>query len=132
MVSLSGLDPEELGTLDNLRWRRIRDQYGAGPEELPVRRLALQRDFSENVTIGAEVYSQGAQFVGDKATTFYNAGSYITLTKNFGILFSLGHSFSGDDESVAYFALGFTGPFGKSAALLDAAAPRPEGAGFGR
>ncbi|HEX3672563.1 MAG TPA: transporter [Candidatus Cybelea sp.] len=85
----------------------------------------LQRDFSENVSVGAEIYSQGAQFAGDKATTLYNAGSYISLTKTFGILFSLGHSFSGDDESVAYFALGFIGPFGKSAALLDAAAPRP-------
>lgn len=92
----------------------------------------VQRDFSENVTVGAEIYSQGAQFTGDKATAFYNAGTYITLTKNFGILFSLGHSFSGDDESVAYFAFGFTGPFGKSAALLDAARPQPEGAGFGR
>lgn len=79
----------------------------------------VQRDFGAHLTVGAEIYYQGPQFAGDRFSTFYNAGSYISLTKNFGILFSLGHSFAGDDQSVAYFALGWNGPLAKSAALLD-------------
>lgn len=84
----------------------------------------VQRDFSDYVTVGAEVYYEGPQFVGDRSSTFYNVGSYISLTKNFGILFSLGHTFAGDDQSVAYFAFGWTGALHKAAALLDAATPR--------
>jgi hypothetical protein len=85
----------------------------------------VERDFSESVTIGAELYSQGAQFVGDKWSTFYNAGSYISLTKQFGILFSIGHTFSGDNQSVAYFALGWNGALHRNAPPLDSFAPRP-------
>ena len=85
--------------------------------------MLVQRDVSENVTIGAEIYSQGPQFTGDKSATFYNAGSYITLTKQFGILFSIGHTFAGDSQSVAYFALGWTGTLHKTAALFGTLTP---------
>jgi hypothetical protein len=85
----------------------------------------VQRDFSENVSVGAELYYQGPEFAGDDSTTFYNAGSFITLSKGFGILFSIGHSFAGDNQSVAYFALGWTGALHKTAALLDTLTPQP-------
>lgn len=55
---------------------------------------------------------------------FYNAGTYITLTKNFGILFSIGHTFAGDNQSVAYFALGWTGALHKAAVVREALMPR--------
>lgn len=71
----------------------------------------LQRNFSDYVSGGAEIYYQGAQFAGDKESTFYNFGGQFGLTKKFSILFSLGHTFSGDNQSVAYFALGWTGLF---------------------
>jgi hypothetical protein len=82
----------------------------------------VQRAFSENVTVGTEIYYEGPQFAGDRWSTLYNAGSYISLTKNFGILFSIGHSISGDNQSVAYFALGWNGALGRRAAPLDAVA----------
>lgn len=90
----------------------------------------VQRDFSENLTVGAEIYSQGPQFTGDKSSTFYDAGSYIALTKSFGLLFSIGHTFSGDNESVGYFALGWTGTLHRSAAMFPALGPQatPSGA----
>lgn len=90
--------------------------------------LLVQRDFSENVSVGAEVYYEGAQFAGDKWSTFYNAGSYISLTREFGILFSIGHTVSGDDQSVAYFALGWTGALNKKAAMMETLAPPSGGA----
>ena len=86
--------------------------------------LLVQRDFSENVSVGAELYYQGPQFVGDRPCTLYNAGSFITLTKSFALLFSLGHSFAGDNESVAYFALGWSGALHRGNHLLDAFVPR--------
>jgi hypothetical protein len=79
----------------------------------------LQRDLSDNVSVGGEIYYQGAQFAGDRYSMFYNAGSFITLDKGFGILFSASHTLSGDNQSVAYFALGWTGAIHKTPALLD-------------
>jgi hypothetical protein len=99
-----------------------------GMTNFPFGGWLVQRDFSDYVSVGAEVYYQGPQYVGDRASTFYNAGSFITLTKGFGILFSLGHTFSGDNESVAYFALGWTGALRSGAAAPDAFTPQP-GAG---
>lgn len=84
----------------------------------------LQRDLSDNVSVGGELYYQGPQFQGDRYSMFYNGGSYVTLDKGFGILFSLCHTLSGDNQSVAYVALGWTGSIhNKTAALLDTLAP---------
>ncbi|MGB8909068.1 MAG: hypothetical protein WCC84_10000 [Candidatus Cybelea sp.] len=66
----------------------------------------VQRDFSENVTAGGEVYYEGPQFVGNKWSTLYNAGSYISLTKDFGILFGVGHSISGDNQGRGIYRAG--------------------------
>lgn len=86
----------------------------------------LERDLSDNVSVGGELYYQGPQFQGDRYSMFYNGGSYITLDKGFGILFSIGHTFSGDNQSVAYVALGWSGLIhNKTAGLLNTLAPPP-------
>jgi hypothetical protein len=74
---------------------------------------------SENALVGAELYYEGAQFAGDRASTFYNAGGYASLTKSFGVLLSIGHTVAGDNQSVAYCALGWSGALHKATALLD-------------
>lgn len=90
----------------------------------------LQRDLSDNVSVGGELYYQEPQFHGDRYSMFYNGGSYITLDKGFGILFSLGHTLRGDNQSVAYVALGWTGSIrNKTAGLLDTLAPPPSTSG---
>jgi len=86
-----------------------------GQKNFPFAGWLVQRDLSDYVSAGAEVYYQGAQFAGDRASTFYNVGSEIGLTKDFSVLFSIGHTVSGDNQSVAYFALGWTGLFQRSA-----------------
>jgi hypothetical protein len=75
----------------------------------------IQRDFSDAVSVGGEVYYQGPQFAGDRYSLFYNFGSTIALSHGFSVLFSVGHTFSGgDNQSVAYFGLGWTGPLHKA------------------
>lgn len=83
----------------------------------------LQRDLSEHLTLGGEFFAQGAQFVGDRASTFYNLGGYLAPTKNFNILFSVGHTMSGDDQTIAYFALYWTGGPRSALGLADALQP---------
>lgn len=87
--------------------------FNSAPDQknFPFAGWLIERDFSQAVSIGGELYYQGPQFVGDRYSTFYNFGSYINLTNDFGVLFSLGHTLSGDNASVAYFALGWTGLF---------------------
>lgn len=84
-----------------------------GQTNFPFAGWLVQRDFSQALSAGAELYYQGPQFAGDRHSTFYNFGSSITLTDGFGILFSLGHTLSGDNASVGYVALGWTGLFHK-------------------
>jgi len=79
----------------------------------------LERDLSDDVSVGAEIYAQGPQFVSDKSATFYNVGSYIALTKSVGLLFSIGHSIAGDNESIGYFALEWTGALHPSRAYTS-------------
>ncbi len=70
----------------------------------------VQRSFGSGLTLGAEVYTQGATAVGSKATTFYNVGGYINPSDQFSILFSVGHSVAGQSHAIGYFGLYYTFP----------------------
>jgi hypothetical protein len=83
----------------------------------------VQRDLSTAVSVGGELYYEGPQFQGDRHSLFYNAGAYVTIYGGLGILFSAGHTFNGDDQSVAYVALGWMGSLHKGAALARTLAP---------
>jgi hypothetical protein len=42
----------------------------------------VQRDLSENILVGAELYYEGPQFAGDRYSTFYDAGGCrVTVTR---------------------------------------------------
>jgi hypothetical protein len=95
-----------------------------GQTNYPFGGWLVQRDLSEHLTIGGEIYSQGPQFVGDRQSTFYNLGGYIAPTKHFNILFSLGRTISGDSETIAYFGLYRTGGPHQAQGLFSTLAPR--------
>lgn len=40
---------------------------------------------------------------------FYTIGGYIVPTKHFKILLSMGHTISGDSQTIGYFGLYWTG-----------------------
>jgi hypothetical protein len=72
--------------------------------------LLLQRSIGPGLTLGGEVYTQGATAVGATATTFYNVGGYINPTTQFSILFSVGRSVSGQSHAIGYFGIYYTYP----------------------
>jgi hypothetical protein len=72
--------------------------------------LLVQRSLGSGLTLGAEVYTQGATAIGTTATTFYNVGGYINPSSQFSVLFSLGHSVAGQSHAIGYFGLYYTFP----------------------
>jgi hypothetical protein len=70
----------------------------------------VQRSLGPGLTLGAEVYTQGATAVGMTATTFYNVGGYINPSDQFSILFSVGHSVAGQSHAIGYAGLYYTFP----------------------
>jgi hypothetical protein len=72
--------------------------------------LLVQRALGSGLTLGAELYTQGRPAIGTTATTFYNVGGYINPSDQFSILFSLGHSVSGQSHAIGYFGLYYTFP----------------------
>ena len=73
----------------------------------------LQREMSNKLSLGGEVYRQGADTVGGQSTTIVNIGGNWNFSPNFSLLFSDGHSVAGASHSVAYLGLYWTwGPDG--------------------
>jgi len=68
----------------------------------------VQRSLGSGLTLGAEVYTQGATAVGSTATTFYNVGGYINPSDQFSILLSVGHSVAGQNHAIGYVGLYYT------------------------
>lgn len=71
---------------------------------------ALERSISPGTTVGAELYHQSADAIGDTDTTAANIGLIAQVGKYHAILFSAGRALHGDDTFSAYasyeFALG--------------------------
>jgi hypothetical protein len=68
----------------------------------------LQRDLSEKVTLGGEVFAQGPTMAGERATTFLNFGGFYNFTKSFSLLFTAGHSILGEQNTIGYLGLYWT------------------------
>lgn len=69
----------------------------------------VQKDFNEHLTLGIEIFSQGAVSTQSLSFTIANVGGYYNFTKNFSMLFSAGHSIAGEPHLEGYFALYWTG-----------------------
>jgi hypothetical protein len=76
--------------------------------------LLIQRTLSASLSLGGEVFLQGAQVQsvavgteppGTRSAALWNAGGTYNFTPDFSLLFSAGHSFQGDGNSVMYLAL---------------------------
>ena len=72
--------------------------------------LLVQRSLGTGLTLGAEVDTQGAAAVATTPTTFYNVGGVINPSDQFSILFSVGHSVSGQSHAIGYVGLYYTFP----------------------
>ncbi len=75
----------------------------------------LQREFNESLTLGGELFAQGATSVDGRSTLICNLGGYYNVTPNFSLLFSGGRSVAGERHSIGYAGLYWTwGPPGPS------------------
>ncbi len=69
----------------------------------------LQRDLGKYLTLGTEAYWQGSDAVGGPGSAIVNIGGSINFTETFNLLFSAGHSISGERHIVWYVGLYWTG-----------------------
>jgi hypothetical protein len=68
----------------------------------------LQHDFSGSLTLGGEIFTQGAATDQGRSTAIANLGGFYTPKGACGgcqVLFSAGHSVSGERHTVGYLAL---------------------------
>ncbi|MDA8388779.1 MAG: hypothetical protein M0Z58_08990 [Nitrospiraceae bacterium] len=70
----------------------------------------LQKDISEKLTLGGEVFALGATADDERSTAIFNFGGYYNFTGNMSLLFTAGHSFLGGRHFVGYLGLYWTGP----------------------
>jgi hypothetical protein len=68
----------------------------------------LQRQVSDRLTLGGELFAQGPNADEATSTTMGNVGGYWNFTPDFSLLFSAGHSVSGERHSIAYLGLYWT------------------------
>jgi hypothetical protein len=68
----------------------------------------LQRTVTRRLIVGAEVFSQGAQAVGARGSTFVDGGGYLQAKGNLSLLFMLGHTVAGESHTVGYLGLYYT------------------------
>lgn len=71
--------------------------------------LLIQRDLSEKMTLGVEIYAQGSSstqhvtpFEDAGPVTLINTGGYYNITSSQSFLFSIGHSIAGAKQWVGY------------------------------
>jgi hypothetical protein len=68
----------------------------------------LQRDLGKRVTLGGEVYSEGATSLTTHSSTVVDLGGYYNFSPHFSLLFSAGRDISGGPHTVAYLGLYWT------------------------
>lgn len=79
-----------------------------GQRNYPFGGLLVQRDFGPHLTLGGEVFAQGADTDSDRGFTALNFGGYYNFNEHFSLLFSVGHSVAGDRHLIWYFGLYWT------------------------
>jgi len=69
----------------------------------------VQRDLGKYLTLGTEVFWQGSDALGVPGSAITNIGGSVNFTEKFNLLFSIGHSISGERHTVWYLGLYWTG-----------------------
>lgn len=68
----------------------------------------LQRDLGKRLTLGGEVFAQGADAEGERGFAIADLGGSLNFTPGFSLLFSAGHTVRGERHTVAYLGLYWT------------------------
>jgi hypothetical protein len=81
---------------------------GSGNRDWLLIGWLLQRQVTENLTIGAEAFHETASTAGGESDTALNAGGIFDLSETYHLLFSAGHTIQGPSRFTAYVALQLT------------------------
>ena len=68
----------------------------------------LQRGFGKRLTLGGEVFAQGADTPGGDGSTFADLGGFLNFTPGCSLLFSAGRTLAGGRHTIAYLGLYWT------------------------
>ncbi|MGE5624940.1 MAG: transporter [Bacillota bacterium] len=79
-----------------------------GARNYPFAGWLLQKQLNDSLTLGGEVFSQGADSDPGAGRTLVNLGGYWNFTPEFCLLFSAGHSIAGESHAIAYLGLYWT------------------------
>jgi hypothetical protein len=74
-----------------------------GQRDYPFGGWMVQRAFGERLSLGGEIFAQGAAADGDKGFAALNFGGSYNLNEHFSLLFSAGRSVAGDRHTLWYF-----------------------------
>jgi hypothetical protein len=75
-------------------------------KNFPFGGILLQKEMSEYLTLGNELFAEGAKDKNFAARLLYNAGGTYYFTEDAYILFSAGHSIAGARAFIAFFGVG--------------------------
>lgn len=70
--------------------------------------LTMQYDFSDKVSLGEELYYQTAASEDDQGSLAFNLGGEVNFSKEFHLIFSVGHSLVNGDFLTSYTGLWWT------------------------
>ena len=68
----------------------------------------IQRQITRRLVLGTECYYQQAQSVGSREQTDLDIGGYYNFRENLSLLFMIGRSVHGEQQTVGYFGLYYT------------------------
>ncbi len=80
----------------------------AGMRDYPFGGWLVQRELNKRLTLGSEVFAQGAISVGGRSSTIINSGGFYNFNPNFSLLFTAGHTVAGESHTVGYLGLYWT------------------------
>ena len=70
--------------------------------------IVIQRDLSEQLTLGVEFLHETPAAPGQGGHTAFNVGGYYNFTDNYHLLFSAGRDIDGPNQFMTYLAFQFT------------------------
>jgi hypothetical protein len=79
-----------------------------GQRSYPFGGWLLQKDLSDTLTRGGELFAQGKTTDQGEAALFANVGGTYGFSENFSLLFSVGHTIAGENHLIAYIGLYWT------------------------
>lgn len=83
---------------------------GSGNKNWENAGWVLQRDISEQLMLGAELYYGTVATVGDSVSEGFNIGGQFNFNKEYHLLLSAGRDFNGPNQFISYLALQWTYP----------------------